>query len=466
MKLINYSIIVFLVLAFSACEDHFDVNTDPTRVSEDDVTLKVLLPTVIEGTSDAHYLTGSSTSQVAHYTDNIVNGYYQMFSMSGAWSTIYLKSLNNLATIIEKAEAEGSPHYAGVAKILQAVNVAMLADCWENAPYSEALKGSENISPSYDNQEKLYMEVMALLDAGLKDLGQEESFSSPSADDLIYNGDLEKWIKATHSLKARYLLHLSKKSDNTAAILSEIDLGFSSNADDFQLTYTSTIANPWFSAVSKKILENIFTITYGAHFMNTLNGEFFGVIDPRLPIIAETDSVDTYIGLASYDDDAPTYTVLPSVETYYMMVESPLLMMTYSELKLIEAEIKMQSNPGEAHAAYVAGIKANMDKLGVAGADQDAYLASPEVDLGGTADLEHIMKEKYISLALNPEIWNDMRRYNFSPDVFRGFIEPEIDGELSPNAQRAVLPSSEQSRNLTNYDANYEEMDVPMWKDQ
>lgn len=454
-----------MIIAISSCDSYLDVNTDPTRVSEEVITLNVLLPTVIEETSDNHYLIGATSARVTQHLDNIQSGYYQRFTMSSAWVNIYLKTLNNLETIIQKAENEGSPHYIGVARVLKAVNLGLLTDAWENAPYTEALQGSNEISPAYDSQESLYEAIIDLLDEGIKSLEASESYDSPSSDDLIYSGDMEKWIKAAHSLKARYLLHLSKKSANNDEILAETALGFTDNSDDFQLFYTTSVPNPWYFNVSKKLAESIYTQTYASHFMNAMNGTNYGVFDPRLPLIAE-DTSGMYIGLASYDDDADTYTVLPTENTFHFMAESAIEMMTYSELKFIEAEAQMGSAPGSAYDAYIEGIRSNMTKIGVSDTDMGTYLSDDNVALNGTLDLEHLMKEKYIALMLNPEAWNDMRRHGFSNSVYPFIIEPTIEGELYPHAYRAEYPSTEQDRNETNYNANYQENSVVMWKDQ
>ncbi len=464
MKISKYNILfVFIAFFMIGCSDYLDVNTDPTRISEDVVTMKVLLPTVLEATAANHYLIGATSARFTHHLDNFSGSYGYQLTMSGAWSNIYLKALNNTATILKKADDEGSPHYSGIAKVVQAVNLALLTDSWENAPVSEALVGSNNIIPAYDSQETIYATILATLDDALGDLAQEESFRSPSIDDIIYGGDLSKWIKLAHSLKARYLLHLSNKSDNTAAILAEIAQGFESNDDDFELIYNETFSNPWYFNIAKRITESIFTQTFGGHFIRTMNGEYYEVVDPRLPLIATTDTMGLYLGLDSWLDDE-AYTVLPTQETFYMTPSAPLVMMSYSELKFIEAEAVLASNPTQAHDAYLAGVQANLDKLGVDADAATEYMAHPHVSVGGQTNLEHIMKEKYIALVLNPESWNDMRRYNYDPAVFKGFVIPDWEGRTLP-AHRAIYPTSERDRNSANESANRKDQTVPMWKD-
>jgi len=462
MKILKYSIYLSLLFVLGGCSGFLDVNSDPTRVSEADINVDVLLPTVIEGTSGAHFSEGYYASKVTHQMDGITSGYYEKFTMSGAWSTIYLKNLNNLEVLIKKANEEESPYYAGAAKVLKALNLGLLTDGWENVPYTDALQGSNNVAPTYDNQEFIYSEIQSILDGAIVDLSAKENFRGIGKDDFSYGGNIEKWLKLAHSLKARYMVHLSNKSGmDWNAVLNEVALGLTSNDDDFQLKYTTDVANPWYSSVSKKITESIYTLTYGAYFIDNLSGTNYGVQDPRLlTLVNKTDTTDGFHGMASYDEEATSYNVLPTVETFYMGAESPLIMMSYSELKFIEAEAALKAgDDARAQTAYEEAVAANMDKLGVT---MGSYLNDAGI---GTVSLQNIMTQKYVTLIFNPEAWNDMRRYNFSGDVFKNFVVPEYNGRTEPG-QRAVYPSTESSRNSANYTKNLKDFTVKMWKDQ
>jgi hypothetical protein len=246
------------------------------------------------------------------------------------------------------------------------------------------------------------------------------------------------------------------------AVLNEVSLGFADNGDDFQLNYPADVGNPWYKSVSKKITESIYTLTYGAYFVDNLNGTNYGVQDPRLlTIVEKTDTtIEGYHGMTSYDEEATPYNVLPTINTFYFGAESPLIMMSYSELKFIEAEAALKAGDGvRAQTAYEGAVTANMDKLG---ATMGAYLTEAGI---GTVSLQNIMTQKHIALLLNPEAWNDMRRYSFSSDVFKNFVVPEYNGRTVAG-QRAIYPSTESSRNSENYTKNLKDFTEKMWKDQ
>jgi len=151
-------------------------------------------------------------------------------------------------------------------------------------------------------------------------------------------------------------------------------------------------------------------------------------------------------------------------------------MITYSETNFIEAEAAfLRDNSGnrfavgasqQAYDAYQEGIRANMDKLGVSESDREEYLTNPNVDVGaGNLTMELIMKEKYKALFLNPETFNDLRRYFFDNTIFRDLELPEdhnprLNGEW---IQRAVYPSSEFSRNEEEVRKVEKDIDIQMW---
>ena len=450
------------LLFFTSCSDFLDVNDDPTRVNESEVGLKLLLSTSIERTSAAHYSAAYSACQATHQIDAF-GGYYADFKMSGLWVREYLSIMNNLAVLVSKAEEQKTPFYAGVGRVLQAINLGLITDTWEAAPYSEGLKGSEFTHPSYDSQEQLYQTVMGLLDQAIADLGAaEDPFFIPGDYDLAYGGDVAEWVKLAHSLKARFMIHLSNKSPNWQNILNEVDLGMDANSDNFQLAYTSANPNPWFTNVAKAAETGNFSVTHAGYFIDMLNGTNYGVEDPRAPLIADpgfdTVAIADYIGVVSWDEDAPEANTL--ISTKIIQEETPIVMMSFAEVKFIEAEAALNVDMSRAQAAYEDGIAAHFEQLGADGLTD--YLANPAV---ATADLEHIMKEKFIALFLNAETWVDMRRHHYDPAVYKNFVEPDYLGRDKPG-QRALYPDTELQRNTAAYDANKKDFTAPMWRDQ
>lgn len=120
--------------------------------------------------------------------------------------------------------------------------------------------------------------------------------------------------------------------------------------------------------------------------------------------------------------------------TFYARPDSDSDILTYSEMCFIKAEVYLrQGNAPEAYTAYRAGIQAHFDRMqtklgewqsaGTINPDQmpmdeadiAAYLASAAVIQSATAlTMADIMHQKTIAMGLDMQIWNDMRRFNYS----------------------------------------------------
>ena len=126
---------------------------------------------------------------------------------------------------------------------------------------------------------------------------------------------------------------------------------------------------------------------------------------------------------------------------------SPIFIITYAELKFIEAEAAFDVDRTRSYNAYLAAIRANMDKFQVSSADKEAYLAQPTVAVGAAAlTKDLIFKEKYIATYLNPEAWNDARRFDYR---YKDFTMP-ANAALLTFIRRLDYPQGERSKNGAN----------------
>ena len=131
--------------------------------------------------------------------------------------------------------------------------------------------------------------------------------------------------------------------------------------------------------------------------------------------------------------------------TFYTRVSSPTYIGTYAEACFIRAEVLFnQGNKGAAFNAYKKGIAASIDgmndKLKV-WCREDANLeACPSFSPMTQTDIDNylnngigteenitlgkILTQKRLALHFSMEIWNDMRRYDFNPELFLGWGIP------------------------------------------
>jgi hypothetical protein len=328
----------------------------------------------------------------------------------------------------------------------------MLINAFGDAPFSEALQGQQLLVPKFDKQADLHATTLQLLDEGITELKKTGSaYNLDAASDVIHSGKSSAWIKTAYALKARFLNQLSKKATyNAANVLAALAGAYTANSDDAMLTAFDG-RSPW-----NEVSYNNTTLNLDGwlskQFVDALNGATFGIFDPRLRKIASITKFGDYRGTANGAGRIGTGTNQEEsylwIEGFYSRGNAPLLLVTYAEMKFIEAEAAMSAgNKPRAYAAYIEGIKAHMDKLGVSEADKLTYVNNPSVSVGEaniTRDL--IFKEKYVAMFLNPEAWVDARRFNYQ---YKNFKLPQ-GAVLNTFIRRLAYPTVETSRNGAN----------------
>ncbi|HUQ19172.1 MAG TPA: SusD/RagB family nutrient-binding outer membrane lipoprotein [Gemmatimonadaceae bacterium] len=146
------------------------------------------------------------------------------------WSTFYggggILDARKLQAAAAKVE---NTKFVGVAKIYEAWLVGTAADVWGDVPYSEAVNDAI-ATPKLDKQMDVYAAVEALLSSAITDLGGPGN--GPGDNDLVYGGDIGKWIAFAHTLKARYYLHMAEvDATNYAKALAEAQKGIQKGGD-------------------------------------------------------------------------------------------------------------------------------------------------------------------------------------------------------------------------------------------
>jgi hypothetical protein len=442
------------VLMLGSCKKYLDINTNPNQVATP--PLKGLLAHVTNGTAINTF--DVSTNITAYYVQYLASpssgsdlDTYNSTDPSGTWGDIY-DIMTDIHDMHTQATSQGLDAYVGVADILTAYNLSMVINVWGDAPYSEAFQGVDNLQPKYDNQQDLYDTCLTLLDAGIALLGNPAVNNTLNAGaDFIHQGSNAAWVKTAYALKARLLNEVSKTSQYDAGkVLAALASAYGSNTDDAQVTQFDG-PMPW----AQVALNNAALDLDGwlsAHFVNATDGASFGVFDPRLPLITDTTKFGDYRGTINGAGRIGTGTnheeCYLDPGKWYSSPGAPLQLITYPECKFIEAEAQFRSgHPDEAYAAYIDGIKADMQKLGVPDTAITRYTSDPAVAVGsGGLTLALIMKEKYVACFLNPVTWDDARRYDYQ---YKDFNLP-ADAHLNEFIRRAEYPTSETSRNGQN----------------
>jgi hypothetical protein len=359
---------------------------------------------------------------------------YRESDVDNVWAvSLYPTVLMNCKIIIDKAAEEGSPHYAGVAKVLTAYTLGVMTDVWGDIPYSQAFQGSKELTPAFDTQEQIYAAIDELLDDAITDLAAQTSTLSPGSSDLMYAGDLGMWTKAACTIRARYALHLTKKDsiDASNKALQHLANGFGSNAEDLEFVFGSNNLeeNPTY-----QFDRDRGDIRVGAKIVDMMNTTG----DPRLPFYAAPDENGAYTGAGPGSANGSASWIGPG----FASPTSPVPFISYTELLYIKAEalLKTGDNAG-AIAAYNDALQASLEKHGVF--DQTWFDANKFT--GATIDLATIIWGKYVSLFMQPEVFVDMRR----TDLLQTLTIPTA-ATLSEFPRRWPYATSEKTYNTAN----------------
>ncbi|MBN9385980.1 MAG: SusD/RagB family nutrient-binding outer membrane lipoprotein [Chitinophagaceae bacterium] len=455
-------------------------NTNPNQPSF--VTLNTLLPAVEYYTANNQgnvgYITSMLCQQMAAYTSGpISEDQYREVRISTGYSTLYLNALTNAKIMLELARSLSSPRYMAMARVLFVTNLSLATDTWGDVPLSDAFQSPKVLYPHYDKQQDIYDFMQKYLDSAIAEIGQTNPANyTPGVDDLIYGGSVPKWTQAAWFLKARLYMHTTKKGAVDAAnnALTALTNGFTGTASDYQLVFSDKNPNPWYANVSGRISASaVFTIAPSKRFMDALTGAVYpGLFDPRIDTLTKKAAATAYGGIVNGAGAASSNNNFTDA-TYYGRKAAPLVIGSYSEQKLMEAEARFLVNGGTAasvgstqaaYDAYRAGVFANLAKLGY----DSTYGKNALVSVGAAnLTLELILREKQVALFVNPEAWVDVRRWDYDPTLFRGMALPlNIDASAGNSfIRRALYPLDEISRN-PNASAAVKPITEKVWWDQ
>ena len=451
-----YALLAVFVLTLSSCDDFLDVNRDPNNPQF--IPLENRLVGAITMTNGASMWRGArEIAAVMQYaaSGSAQNGpeTWRFTASYFFWQNAYTWAIPNAVDMVVQGVDEGSPHFAGAGRTLEALNFGMLTDQKGPIVVSEAYNGRSqvNLSPKFDSQEEVYRLIIEKLDEAIVHFNNPNNRKglNLAGGDIMYQGDINKWRRFAYSLKARYLNHLTKKSAyDPDAVLAAVANAFNGDGMDAEYPYlagaSATDANPWsvqgFGGFSSATAPRYFSFTqFFVDLMKTTPVTNNALLDPRIGIIMNPAPADgEFRGLI------PGEGVPGGVATngnrygrvtggFYSRANSPYPFITYSEVKLIEAEARLRKGGDKAAAlaAYQEGVRANMRRLGVPAASINAYWDALVADGVNahfdnlTTGLSHIMRQKYITQVFNPETWVDMRRMDYSQAIYGpGLVRP------------------------------------------
>jgi len=487
MKFKQYSIAfaTMLLVAVGGCKKELDINVDPNNAADVDVPL--LLPSAeaaitfalgntlqIYGGIWAQYWTQSPAASqyrtLEQYTPSPSN-------FDNVWINLNADALEDLQRIIDKSRAAKLRQYEAVATLLKAYTFQLTTDLFGDVPYTEALKGDKGIlNPKFDAQAAVYDSLFALVDNGISLIDPNDP-NVPGSDDLIYQGDMDKWLRFANTLKLKLALRISKVNAAKAqAIIATLDgQDFIQLGESAQVNYTSTggSQNPLYSAIAGPVLagtQNLIASSTAIGFYNSHN-------DPRVAAFY-VPTGGSFIGIKQGDYahvPVSTPVSIPSAAVGgdandEASALAPVKLMTDYEADFLQAEAVARGwlASGEAADLYNAGITDNFLAYSVDTTGINDYLTQPGVlfPASGTPEqkVEAIITQKWAAMngSQGIEAWIEWRRTGY-PSFFRVSTASIIGAGRVP--QIFLYPSEETTKN-SNTPPQHQVYDRVWWDTQ
>lgn len=498
------------ILASSCTSDFDTINSDPNSIAT-------------PGSSQLPYLFSKAQSQAAlpfwyyqvgqnlfadlyaQYFSNIATGFpsdrynIRMDWVRWIWTPTYTEVVPQLKTLLDQYEP-GTTQYA-IANIWWVWTFHRLTDYWGPIPYTNA--GVVGVSVAYDSQQAIYADFFTRLNASIATLKGKESQPSYGSFDLIYGGDVAKWIKFANTLKLRLALRISRadagkaKTEAESAVASGV---MTATASDDAMLKKSTQGNdvnglsimtPWnefrMSASMESVLKGYDDPRAGEFFEPTAGGTFEGLRNGltagQLGAIVDVPK--------SFSRPGPRWTsssrletpqnIISTAEAYFLRAEGALngWAMGGSAKDLYEAGIESSMQQwGITDAAAIAAYKAST-KTPVAPGDFVNSPAMTNIPVAFHVSDQNIQREQIATqkwLALFPdgiEAWADFRRSGL-PKLYPvlNSDNPDITNPATQRVRRIPFLELEKQTNKTAVDAagsllgGPDKVTTPLWWDK
>ncbi|MBK0379917.1 SusD/RagB family nutrient-binding outer membrane lipoprotein [Mucilaginibacter segetis] len=506
MRKIFNIILCGLVISSTSCNKFLDVNeTNPNNPTSTSVDL--VLPQALAATAATTVNFNNYGAWVGGFQAN-AGGYggfgsdltynYTTNDKTDLWSNSY-ENINDYQYIINNSTTDGNDkNFNAIARTMRVFAYQRLVDVYGDVPYTQAVKGLGNLTPSYDKAEDIYTDLFKQLDTALT------SFSIAATDNTISVGsgvngkidvtsldkggkDMSNWIAFANTIKLRLLLRIqnvpalasvynAEKATLNAYPFTTIDVsinpGYAAQAGKQNPAWNSYA----FSATNTASQLAEVPTKYAVGFYTTKTADGL-----RRILVYRSGTTGNQLGytgsdaptspsgspwLALVDDGTSASTATNSSHNGYGILKGPtaaMPIMLASESYFLQAEGNLIGivSSGSLATNFNKGITASFDYLlrNASGAiypgevvqdDVDGYLADNTgnylVNIGvATTDaqrLEAIITQKWIAMnyITSYEGWADFRRttYPKSDPVPAGHAATSIASlqSISPRADK------------------------------
>ena len=419
------------LMMLSSCD--LDINENPNYPSNGDVSADLVFPAIENAIADA---VGDAMFNYAGFfaqywdqmpTANQYNDLAELHLDEGSrlfdrcYLYLYAGALEDVEDVLSKT-TNTSDIFA--AKVLRAQAFQLLVDNLDQVPYTEALQGSANAMPAWDNGQTVYEGVLAELDEAEAAMNGEPM----TVTDPMLNKSISQWKGYANALRLRMYMRLIDGGINTSEYTSKAKALVAANnffsGDVTWDVYSDAVGqrNPWGAIFYEGTLAGTKNLCAAYPIVSYYNA----TADPRADYSLEFSSkYNEYVGqlpgcktlMGEWMGIGSAYN-----DTYVSNINRapakamPIYLFTQSELQFLIAEVekRFNNNDAAAKAAYETAVSYDFASRGVAGAE--TFLAAAKTSWDAQASdadkLNLLYMQKWVAFFYrnHMEAWSEARR--------------------------------------------------------
>jgi hypothetical protein len=434
--------VVLLALFAAACDDFIqgpgltENPNSPTQgtAQQQMIAIHQRMTTLLEG--QLARTAGIYTQQIVGFFNQqltVTRYQYSESDYSGFFSGFYTGGgLVAIRNVQAQSAAADDKLLEGIAKVWEGLAIGTASSIWGDLPYSEALR-VDIVTPKLDAQRDVYDAVQRVLDEGITALRAASTAGNCDPADLIYCAttvtrqvQINRWIAAANTLKARFYLDLVERDGNAAytLALAAANQGINEAATTAAQAMHGQAPGDFrmYHGNVQDLDSNIWAGFLGQRNDVSLGEPFRALLvarnDPRLAAYFNPISTGQFVGR----DGSSTNTVIVGGSTTASDINSPVRralnfrqpIVTWAENQLILAEAKFRLQNADAALPHVNAVR--------------TAVGLPEL---GAVTFQDVAQEKFIAMFQNIAAWSDFRRtcpYVIQPNASSGLNE--VPGRL------------------------------------
>ena len=454
--------LLLISIALVSCEDYLNVNRSKDNITT--VTPELILPVLTFYAAQTNYdhaeynmylAQAFTTGGKAQVNSTAYKGGWEFLSMNRhpQWRRHYYDIGVNLNEMLASAKEAGYTNFPLIGRTIRLMSTQLTTDVFCDMPRTTAY--TDHVT--YDTQESIYEWMLSEVEDLLAQYNDPSIVNSPAnisitkSMDRIFSGDLKRWRQFTYALKARILLRKLPNWDNTQNTCDQIINAVNAALENWEepnYKFDGGVGEancPWGPAKPKiggwESRSNDLDKTIPSKYLMV---DMFGIEaspnpikgyakDPRMEALmkprkgADGRTIFRYLDCNIGMDASAKESHYPDLYCTTPMSSQDLTVNPYTkndgyvplflteELMLIKAEaLYWRGDKTGAREWTIKAVEKSFERFNCNTKYTEKYLKNvdylPEIGF----NIGHIMRQKYVCMYLQPEIWTDMRRYNYS----------------------------------------------------